>query len=44
MKKITSIIKRHSYGAFTVEDEDGNHFFVQLAHKLEAIWQARKSN
>jgi hypothetical protein len=37
--KIKHLIKRESPGAFIVEDDQGNQFFVQLAHKLEAIYQ-----
>ena len=40
--KITRLIERHSYGAFTVEDENGNQFFIQLAHKLEEAWQKQQ--
>ena len=42
--KITKIIERHSVGAFTVEDDNGNQFFIQLAYKIEEEWQkAQKS-
>lgn len=40
--KIKSLIERHSYGAFTVEDENGNQFFIQLAFKLEEAWQRQQ--
>jgi hypothetical protein len=43
MKKITKIIERHHIGCFTVEDIDGDHFLVQLAYKLEEIWQKREA-
>jgi len=36
---ISKIIERHSPGAFTVEDENGNWFFIQLAHKIEEQWK-----
>ena len=36
--KITKLIKRHSFGCFTVEDDNGNQFIVQLAHLLEDAW------
>ena len=36
--KITKLIKRHSFGCFTVEDDKGNQFIVQLAHLLEDAW------
>ena len=37
--KIKTILKRHHYGCFDVEDTDGNHYMIQLAHKLEEKWQ-----
>ena len=37
--KIARIIKRHHIGCFTVEDESGNYFLVQLDLGLEEIWQ-----
>jgi len=37
--KIKRVLERHSPGAFTVEDENGDQFFLQLAYKIEAIWQ-----
>lgn len=40
--RITKIIERNGVGDFIVEDINGNWFHVQLAHKLEAIWQERK--
>jgi len=41
--KITRIIKRHHFACFTVEDENGNHFLVQLDYGLEEIWQKSKN-
>lgn len=43
MKKIVAIIERHSPGCFTVEDEDGSHFIIQLAHHLEILWQENQN-
>lgn len=40
--KIKRIIKRHHFGCFTVENENGDRFLVQLSHKLEEIWQAHQ--
>ena len=40
--KITKILKRHSTGAFDVEDENGNCWFIQMAFKLEETWQAEQ--
>ena len=37
--KIKQILHRHHYGCFDVEDTDGNHYMIQLAHKLEEQWQ-----
>jgi hypothetical protein len=37
--KITRIIKRHHIGCFTVEDQSGNHFLVQLDLGLEEMWK-----
>ena len=37
--KIQTILKRHHYGCFDVEDTDGNQYMIQLAHKLEDQWQ-----
>jgi hypothetical protein len=37
--KIKTIIKRHHYGCFDVEDTEGNCYMIQLAHKLEDQWQ-----
>ena len=37
--KIKTILKRHHYGCFDVEDTDGNCYMIQLAHKLEDQWQ-----
>jgi hypothetical protein len=42
MKKIVAIIERHSPGCFTVEDENGDQFIVQLAFQLEEAWNNRK--
>ena len=36
--KIKTILKRHHYGCFDVEDTEGNQFMIQLAHKLEEQW------
>ena len=33
------MLERHHYACFTVEDENGNHFIVQLEYRLEEIWQ-----
>jgi len=41
--KITRIIERHHIACFTVEDENGNHFLVQLDYGLEEIWQKAKN-
>lgn len=43
MKKIVRLIERHSYGCFTVEDIEGNHFIVQLAYKLEEAWTSNET-
>jgi hypothetical protein len=40
--KIQTILKRHHYGCFDVEDTDGNQYMIQLAHKLEEQWQQEK--
>jgi len=37
--KIKTILRRHHYGCFDVEDTDGNQYMIQLAHKLEDQWQ-----
>tara|TARA_R110002020_G_scaffold193923_3_gene394522 strand:- start:1506 stop:1667 length:162 start_codon:yes stop_codon:yes gene_type:complete len=37
--KIKRIIRRHHTGCFDIEDESGELFMVQLAHKLEEAWQ-----
>ena len=42
--KITRIIKRHHIGCFTVEDELGDHYLVQLDRGLEEIWQKAIAN
>jgi hypothetical protein len=42
--KITRIIKRHHIGCFTVEDEVGDHYLVQLDLGLEEIWQKAIAN
>jgi len=41
--KIKRILKRHHFACFTVEDENGNHFLVQLDYGLEEIWQKAKN-
>jgi hypothetical protein len=38
MGTITKLIKRHSFACFTVEDNNGNQFRVQLAYALEDAW------
>lgn len=40
--KISKIIEREGVGCFIVEDINGNWFRVQLAHRLEVIWQERR--
>lgn len=42
MKKIKRIIQRNSWGCFDVEDENGDCFRIQLAYKIEEIWQKNK--
>lgn len=42
MKDITKILKRHHYGCFDVEDIAGNRFRIQLAFKIEELFQAGK--
>ena len=42
--KIQTIIKRHHYGCFDVEDTDGNQYMIQLAHKLEEQWQKEQKD
>jgi len=37
--KIKRILKRHHVGCFDVEDENGDCFMIQLAHKIEEAWQ-----
>lgn len=37
--KIKTILKRHHYGCFDVEDTDGNQYMIQLAHRIEEQWQ-----
>lgn len=37
--KIKTILRRHHYGCFDVEDMEGNQYMIQLAHKLEDQWQ-----
>lgn len=39
MMNIKTILKRHHYGCFDVEDTEGNQYMIQLAHKLEEQWQ-----
>jgi hypothetical protein len=36
---IKTILHRHHYGCFDVEDTEGNQYMIQLAHKLEEQWQ-----
>jgi len=42
--KIKTILKRHHYGCFDVEDTEGNHYMIQLAHKLEDQWQQEQKD
>jgi hypothetical protein len=34
-----TIITRHHYGCFTIEDKNGNQFLIQLSAKLEDVWR-----
>ena len=42
--KIQTILKRHHYGCFDVEDTEGNQYMIQLAHKLEDQWQQEQKD
>jgi len=37
--KIKTILRRHHYGCFDVEDTEGNQYMIQLTHKLEEQWK-----